>query len=79
MVYDGRVAALGHRWCTAVFAASAIIARSSLMMALAVLALAACLGARTGYMHAMYSLTIQEPTAHHHSVLGLGAGCLSDL
>ena len=43
-------------------------------MALAVLALAACLGARTGYMHAMYSLSIQEPTAHHRAVLGLGAG-----
>ena len=38
------------------------MARSSLMMALAVLALAACLGARTGYMHAMYSLSIEEPT-----------------
>lgn len=47
---------------TAVFAASAVIARSSLVMALAVLALSACFGARTGYMHAMYSLTIQEPT-----------------
>ncbi|HKY86622.1 MAG TPA: hypothetical protein VJL90_07680 [Pseudorhodoplanes sp.] len=47
---------------TLVFAASAVIARSSLVMALAVLALSACFGARTGYMHAMYSLTIQEPT-----------------
>jgi iron complex transport system permease protein len=47
---------------TAVFAASAIVARSSLVMALAVLALSACFGARTGYMHAMYSLTVQEPT-----------------
>ena len=47
---------------TLVFAASAIVARSSLVMALAVLSLGACLGARTGYMHAMYSLSIQEPT-----------------
>lgn len=47
---------------TLVFATSAIIARSSLVMALAVLSLGACLGARTGYMHAMYSLSIQEPT-----------------
>jgi iron complex transport system permease protein len=47
---------------TLVFAASAVVARSSLMMALAVLALAGCLGARTGYIHAMYSLSIQEPT-----------------
>jgi iron complex transport system permease protein len=43
-------------------ALSAVIARSSLLSALAVLALAACFGARTGYLHAMYSLTIQEPT-----------------
>ena len=47
---------------TLVFAAAAVVARSSLVMALAVLALSACFGARTGYMHAMYSLTIQEPT-----------------
>ena len=64
---------------TAVFAASAIIARSSLMMALAVLALAACLGARTGYMHAMYSLSIQEPTITIVLFSALGARCLSDL
>jgi hypothetical protein len=43
-------------------AASAIIARSSLLAALAVVSLAGCFGARTGYMHAMYSLSIQEPT-----------------
>jgi iron complex transport system permease protein len=42
-------------------AVSAVIARSSLLAALAVLGLAACFGARTGYLHAMYSLTIQEP------------------
>lgn len=42
-------------------AASAIIARSSLLAALAVISLAGCFGARTGYMHAMYSLSIQEP------------------
>jgi hypothetical protein len=47
---------------TAVFAASAFVARSSLLMGLAVLALASCLGARTGYSHAMYSLAIYEPT-----------------
>jgi iron complex transport system permease protein len=32
------------------------------MAALAVVSLAGCLGARTGYVHAMYSLSIQEPT-----------------
>ena len=64
---------------TAVFAASAIIARSSLVMALAVLALSACFGARTGYMHAMYSLTIQEPTLTIilFSALALGAYLIS--
>jgi hypothetical protein len=42
-------------------ALSAVIARSSLLAALAVVSLAGCFGARTGYMHAMYSLSIQEP------------------
>ncbi len=47
---------------TAVFAGTAVLARSSLMAALSVVSLAGCLGARTGYVHAMYSLSIQEPT-----------------
>jgi len=47
---------------TAAFALAAVAARSSLLMALAVLAASACLGARTGYSHAMYSLAIFEPT-----------------
>jgi iron complex transport system permease protein len=42
-------------------AVSAVIARSSLLAALAVMSLAGCFGASTGYMHAMYSLSIQEP------------------
>jgi hypothetical protein len=46
---------------TAALALLAIAARSSLLIALAVLAASACLGARTGYMHAMYSLAIFEP------------------
>ena len=46
---------------TAIFAVAAVLARSSLMAALAVVSFAGCLGARTGYMHAMYSLSIQEP------------------
>jgi hypothetical protein len=41
---------------------AAVAARSSLLIALAVLAASACLGARTGYSHAMYSLAIFEPT-----------------
>jgi iron complex transport system permease protein len=47
---------------TAAFALAAIAARSSLLMALAVLAASACLGARTGYDNAVYSLAIFEPT-----------------
>ena len=45
-----------------VFAATGIVARSGLLIALAVLALSSCLGARTGYMHATYFLGIEEPT-----------------
>ena len=47
---------------TAAFALAAIAARSSLLMALAVLTASACLGARTGYDNAVYSLAIFEPT-----------------
>jgi len=47
---------------TAALAAASILARSSLLTALAVLAASACLGARTGYSHAVYSLAIFEPT-----------------
>ncbi|UOA08862.1 hypothetical protein [Methylobacter sp. S3L5C] len=44
-----------------VFASAGIVARSSLLTVLAVLALSSCLGARTGYLHATYFLGIQEP------------------
>ncbi|HZR73039.1 hypothetical protein [Bradyrhizobium sp.] len=47
---------------TAVLALAALAARSSLLTALAVLAASACLGARAGYSHALYSLAIFEPT-----------------
>ncbi len=47
---------------TAALALVAVAARSSLLAALAVLAASACLGAKAGYMHAMYSLAIFEPT-----------------
>jgi hypothetical protein len=47
---------------TGAFWLAAVVARSSLLMALAVLAASACLGARTGYSHAMYSMAIFEPT-----------------
>jgi iron complex transport system permease protein len=61
MVYDN--ASLRSAMAiTIIFGVSAVVARSSLLMGLAVLALGSCLGARTGYSHAMYSLAIQEPT-----------------
>src|SRR5665213_2704954 len=47
---------------TGVFWLAAIVARSGLLMALAVLAASVCLGAHTGYSHARYSLAIFEPT-----------------
>ena len=47
---------------TGAFWLAAVSARSSLLMVLAVLAASACLGARTGYSHAVYSLAIFEPT-----------------
>jgi hypothetical protein len=47
---------------TIALALAAVAARSSLLIALAVLSASACLGARTGYSHATYSLAIFEPT-----------------
>ncbi|QKI88162.1 hypothetical protein [Thiomicrorhabdus xiamenensis] len=46
---------------SAVFAAAAVLAKSSLLTVLAVLMLSASIGARTGYFHASYFLVIQEP------------------
>jgi hypothetical protein len=43
------------------FAAASVLARNGLLAGLAVLAVAAALGARTGYMHAMYSLGVEQP------------------
>ena len=64
---------------TAALAGAAIIARSGLLMALAVLALGACLGARAGYWHATYALAIYEPaiTIVLFSLLALAAYHLS--
>ena len=47
---------------TAALAGASVLARSSLLAALAVIVLSAMLGARTGYSHATYSLAIFEPT-----------------
>jgi hypothetical protein len=46
---------------TLLLAASGILARSGLLVALSVMALGACLGARAGYWHATYALAIYEP------------------
>jgi len=64
---------------TAALAVAAIAARSSLLMAAAVLALGACLGARAGYWHATYALAIYEPavTIVLFSLLALGAYVVS--
>ena len=64
---------------TAVFSAAGIVARNGLLIALAVLALSSCVGARTGYFHATYFLGIQEPavTVVLFSLLGIGAYQLS--
>lgn len=46
---------------TVIFAGAGIVARSGLLIALAVLALSATIGARTGYMRATYFLAIEQP------------------
>jgi hypothetical protein len=64
---------------TLLFSATAILARSGLLMALAVIALSAALGASTTYWHATYSLGIQQPllTIVLFSALALGLYHLS--
>jgi iron complex transport system permease protein len=68
LMFCGAVLALGNGALsallivTAALAAAAIVARSGLLMAAAVLALGACLGAKAGYWHATYALAIYEPT-----------------
>lgn len=47
---------------TVTVAIGGILARSSLLTAVAVLGLGACLGAQSGYRHASYSVAIYEPT-----------------
>lgn len=54
----------------ALFASGAILARNGLLATLAVLALSAALGARTGYLHAMYMIGVKEPLT---TVLAFGA------
>jgi hypothetical protein len=80
LMFSGAVLAFGKgRWTamlivSAALALASIIARSSLLMAAAVLALGASLGAQTGYWHATYMLAIYEPlvTIILFSILALG-------
>jgi len=51
----------GFLTVTLVFTVGAVYARSGLLAALAVFALSSCFGARTGYWHASYFLSIKEP------------------
>jgi hypothetical protein len=46
---------------SALYAVTAVLARNGLMAGLAVLALSAALGARTGYTHAVYMIGVREP------------------
>lgn len=85
LMFCGAVLALGTGTLgamlivTAALAVAAIVARSGLLMAAAVLALGACLGARAGYWHATYALAIYEPavTIVLFSVLALAAYFIS--
>lgn len=67
LMFSGGVIALsegslaGFALVTAVLGVAGIAARSGLLIALAVVALAACLGAGTGYSHASYSVIVREP------------------
>jgi iron complex transport system permease protein len=80
LMFSGGVLAIGKGALaamlivTAALAGASIVARSSLLMAAAVLALGACLGARADYWDATYMLAIYEPlvTILLFSLLALG-------
>jgi iron complex transport system permease protein len=65
---EGRIGSL--LLATLVLAACGIAGRSSLLTGLAVLGLAACVGASTAYWHASYEVAITEPTV---TIVVLGA------
>jgi iron complex transport system permease protein len=85
LMFSGGVLAIGKGALgamlivTAALAGAALVARSSLLMAAAVLALGACLGARAGYWDATYMMAIYEPlvTIVLFSLLALGTYYLS--
>jgi iron complex transport system permease protein len=45
-----------------ILAGAAVLARSGLLIAASVLVVGACLGSSSDYRHAMYSLTVEQPT-----------------
>ena len=56
---DGRIE--GYLAVTAICAVVGIVARSGMLVAMAVIGLSACLGAATNYYHASYELVIRQP------------------
>lgn len=68
LLFAGGVIAHGHASLASMlivviaFALTAVAAKSAILMAMSVLVASACLGAHNGYRHALYSLTIVEPT-----------------
>jgi hypothetical protein len=86
LMFTGGILAIGEGALSAMLtvtvalAGASIVARSGLLMAAAVLALGACLGARSGYWHATYMLAIYEPlvTIVLFSLIALGAYYLSN-
>lgn len=62
IVYLGEGSLVSFLLVALVLAVSGVFARSALLIAGAVLALSCCLGARTGYLHAMYFFGMKEPT-----------------
>lgn len=67
LLFGGGVIVAGHGSIGSVLlvavaaAGASVMARSVLLAVLAVLALASCVGARTGYLHASYFFGIEEP------------------
>jgi hypothetical protein len=62
IVIEVEAAAWAFLAITVGFAVTGVVARSGLLVVLAVLASSAWIGARTAYMHATYVVGVQEPT-----------------
>ncbi|MGF1526613.1 MAG: hypothetical protein ACFCBW_07465 [Candidatus Competibacterales bacterium] len=79
VIVEGEGAVVAFAAVGLLFALVGVIARSALLTAMAVLAFASCLGARTGYFHASYFLGVETPlvTALVFTVVGIAAYQLS--